>query len=421
MKSYENYAALIGIDWADKSHAIALRDTASKKLEETILDSNPSAIAQWAHKLRERYQGQDIAICVELSRGALVSQLSQFEFIHLYPLNPVTSAFFRKAFTPSGAKDDPSDAQRHLRILEHHMEQLTRWQSSSPTDQRLALLCENRRKLVTLQVDVRNKITSALKDYFPQALEYVGDDVAAPMGCAFLLKWGDLASIKRAKPETIRNFYYIQGSRSKKRIEEPLESIKRAVAVSSEPSLVKPSRLYVQALAKQLQALCASIKAAEAALEEAFQDHPDALLWQSLPGAGAVLAPRLAIAWGSNRERFTSAQDMQTYSGVAPVRSASGKRETIFRRNNRPRFLHQTFWEQAKLSAIHCEWAMEYVEGQVAKGKRRSSAYRSLAFKWQRIMYAMWKSRKPYDESYYQKALSKSGSPLAKPEEKAAA
>ena len=191
--------------------------------------------------------------------------------------------------------------------------------------------------------------------------------------------------------------------------------------MSSEPSLVKPSRLYVQALAKQLQALCASIKAAEAALEEAFQDHPDALLWQSLPGAGAVLAPRLAIAWGSNRERFTSAQDMQTYSGVAPVRSASGKRETIFRRNNRPRFLHQTFWEQAKLSAIHCEWAMEYVEGQVAKGKRRSSAYRSLAFKWQRIMYAMWKSRKPYDESYYQKALSKSGSPLAKPEEKAVA
>ena len=421
MKSKENYAALIGIDWADKSHAIALRDTASQKLEETILDSNPSAISQWVHKLSKRYPSQDIAVCVELSRGALVSQLSQFEFIHLYPLNPVTSAFFRKAFKPSGAKDDPSDAQRHLRILEHHMEQLTRWQSSSAADQRLTLLCENRRKLVMLQVDVRNKITSALKDYFPQALEYVGDDVAAPMGCAFLLKWGDLASLKRAKPETIRKFYHTHGSRSKKRIDERLESIKRSESVSDEAALVEPSRLYVQALAKQLEALCASIKAAEAALEEAFQDHPDAELWESLPGAGSVLAPRLAIAWGSDRARFTSGQDMQTYSGVAPVRNASGKRETIFRRNKRPRFLHQTFWEHAKLSAIHCEWAKEYVEGQVAKGKRRSSAYRSLAFKWQRIMYAMWKSGKSYDESYYQRALRKSGSPLAKPEEKAVA
>ena len=420
MNTSKHYAALIGIDWADKSHAIALRDTASGNLEETSLDSNPNAVSTWINELRDRYQGQDIAICVELSRGALVSQLASFEFIHLYPLNPVTSAFFRKAFTPSGAKDDPSDALRHLGILEHHMDQLNRWQPSSPIDQRLLLLCENRRKLVTLQVDLRNKITSALKDYFPQALDYVGDDVAAPMGCAFILKWGDLASLKRAQPETIRKFYYTHGSRSKKRIENRLKSIKEAEPVSDDPALVEPSRFYVQVLAKQLQALCASIKAAETMLEETFQEHPDASLWQSLPGAGAVIAPRLAIAWGSDRRRFTSVQEMQTYSGIAPVRSASGKRETIFRRNHHPRFLHQSFWEHAKLSALHCEWAKAYVERQVTKGKRRSSAYRSLAFKWQRIMYAMWASGKPYDEAYYQWALGKSGSPLAKPEEEKA-
>ncbi len=421
MNTSIHYAALIGIDWADKSHAIALRDTASGNLEESTLHNDPAAIAQWVNELKDRYQGRDIAICVQLSRGALVSQLAAFDFIHLYPLNPMMSAFFRKAFTPSGAKDDPSDARRHLSILEHHIDQLKRWQPSSPIDQRLLLFCENRRKLVTLQVDLRNKITSALKDYFPQALDYVGDDVAAPMGCAFLLKWGDLTSLKRAKPETIRKFYYTHGSRSKARIEKRLKSIKQAQPVSEDPALVEPSRFYVQALAKQLQALCASIKAAESTLEETFQEHPDASLWQSLPGAGAVLAPRLAIAWGSDRKRFTSAQDMQTYSGIAPVRSASGERESTFRRNHRPRFLHQSFWEHAKQSALHCEWAKVYVEGQVAKGKRRSSAYRGLAFKWQRIMYAMWESGKPYDEAYFQWALRKSDSPLAKPEEKAAA
>jgi len=416
-----SYAALIGIDWAQETHAIALRDTASDKLEQTTLNADPNAIAQWATQLQQRFDNQPVAICVELSRGALINQLGQYSFLHIYPLNPVTSSRFRKAFTPSGAKDDPTDAHRHLTILEHHRDKLRRWKAADPTDQHLQLICENRRKLVSLQVDLRNKVTAALRDYYPQALDYAGHDIAAPMGCAFLLKWTDLASLKRAKIETVRKFYYAHGSRRKDLIEKRLQSIEQAKPVSEEPALIAPSAQYVRALAKQLKDLNESIKQLDTSLEEIFASHADNDLWKSFPGAGTVLAPRLAIAWGSDRSRYQSAEDMQTYSGVAPVRNASGKRETIFRRQNRPRFLHQTFWEYAKQSTLQCDWARDYVAKQVERGSKRSSAYRSLAFKWQRIMFATWKNGKTYDDGYHEQSLKKSGSPYAKVEEKEAA
>ncbi len=41
------------------------------------------------------------------------------------------------------------------------------------------------------------------------------------------------------------------------------------------------------------------------------------------------------------------------------------------------------------------------------------SALRSLAFKWQRIMFVCWRDRGPYDEATYLAALTRRGSPPA--------
>lgn len=415
----EDYAAFIGIDWAYAEHAIALHDPTATAIEETTLSSNPNAIDDWACNLQDRFKGRSIALCVELSRGALIDQLAAFDFIDIYPLNPVTSARFRKAFTPSGAKDDPSDARRHLSILRQHRDQLRLWTPGNADDRRVQLLSENRRKLVSLQVDLRNRLSSVLQDYYPLALEVAGFDLASPMACAFLLKWPDLATLQRAKPDTIRKFYYAQGSRRSDVIEKRLKAIKEAKPVSTEAALIEPSVLYMQSLATQLETLQQSLTKIESALSDACQAHADNTLWESFPGAGKVLSPRLLCAWTSDRNRFENATDMQVYSGVAPVRNASGKRTSVFRRYHRPLFIHQTFWEYAKCSVQYCDWAKAYVDEQTKRGVRRSTAYRSLAFKWQRIMYACWQSKTPYDESRYEDSLKRSGS-LYYPEKEAA-
>ena len=85
----------------------------------------------------------------------------------------------------------------------------------------------------------------------------------------------------------------------------------------------------------------------------------------------------------------------------------------MHRRYARPLFLHQSFWEYAKQSYLHCRWAKLFVDRQKAKGKRHSTAIRALAFKWIRIMFACWANGEPYDEARYLQALRDKGSPLA--------
>ena len=127
----------------------------------------------------------------------------------------------------------------------------------------------------------------------------------------------------------------------------------------------------------------------------------------SFPGIGNALAPRLIAALGTQRERFPDAGSIQSYSGIAPVREASGKREWVHVRWACPKFIKQTFQEWAQHSMTRCAWARSHYEAQRARGKGHQAAVRSLAFKWIRILFRCWKDRTPYDESRYTERLGR--------------
>jgi transposase len=91
----------------------------------------------------------------------------------------------------------------------------------------------------------------------------------------------------------------------------------------------------------------------EAKIEALFSSLPDAELFAALPGAGPHLAPRLLAAFGSDRSRFSSAQEIQRYCGIAPVRESSGKKNWVHWRWSCPIFLRQTFVEWANQSRHH--------------------------------------------------------------------
>ena len=128
-----------------------------------------------------------------------------------------------------------------------------------------------------------------------------------------------------------------------------------------------------------------------------------------MPGAGRVLAPRLAAIFGTRRENWGSAEDLQRRTGVAPVRKQSGQMEQVFFRRARPKFVHQTMVEFAKCSTQFCAWARLFYEDQLKKGKSKFAAIRALAFKWLRILYRCWKDRMVYDEAKYLSSLQAKG------------
>jgi transposase len=152
----------------------------------------------------------------------------------------------------------------------------------------------------------------------------------------------------------------------------------------------------------------------EEQIAEAMKEHPDASLFTELPGAGPVLAARLLAAFGSDRGRYESAENLQRLSGVAPVLERSGKTSRVRWRMLAPQFLRQTFVEWARCTTRVSAWAAAYHEEQLEKGKGNWAIYRSLAYKWIRILWKCWQDRKPYNETEYLKALERRNSPLAR-------
>lgn len=201
------FAALIGADWGDQSHALALLDLASGQLETRTLPHGPEPIHAWLEQLEQRYGGRPVALALEANKGPLVYALWERPWLTLYPIHTTTSARYRTAFRPSGAKDDQPDAQVLLDLLRHHRDKLTPLQPEDPATRTLDGLCQARRAAVDLRTQLTNQLTSTLKGYFPQALEWTGEKLSQPLALDFLSRWPDLLTLKMARPATLRNFF----------------------------------------------------------------------------------------------------------------------------------------------------------------------------------------------------------------------
>jgi transposase len=194
--------------------------------------------------------------------------------------------------------------------------------------------------------------------------------------------------------------------------EQRLALLAQAVAVTDEGALIESLSLRVQLICRQLQALYRTLQEFDQQLAAAYAAHPDRELYTSLPGAGAVLGPRLLASLGANRGRFGAAARLQCYSGVAPVTKRSGGSARIHRRYLCPKFHRQSFHEYANESIYYSRWAAAYYLQQRSRGGAHHTAVRALAFKWQRILWRCWQDHRPYDEAIYEAALRKHGSQL---------
>lgn len=402
----------MGVDWADCKHDISIVSATGGKPVHQVITHTPEALSEWLSKLRQQYPEGQIAICLEQSKGALIFHLLGYDFLTIFPVNPKSLARFREAFTPSGAKSDFTDADLCREFVSTHRDRLRPWKPDDEHTRTITFLAEGRRKAVDERTRLTSRLRSTLKMYFPQALELLGDKLHSKMSLDFIGHWPQLADLQKAKPETVQKFYVAHNSRSSQLIEERLKLIRSAVPLTTDQAVVKSSLLTMKMLAGQIIQLNSSIDEYEQELKTLYDNHPDKDIFDSFPGSGGALGPRLLAAWGSDRDRHDSANSMQKFSGTAPVTRASGKSKIVMRRLACPTFLLQTFHEFANCSRRVSIWAQAYYEMLRDHGKSHHTAVRSLAFKWIRIMFRCWKDRTKYDEVKYLQALKKSNSPL---------
>ncbi len=407
----DDYAAFVGFDWADKKHDLCLIDAATGKKEFSVIKQTPEALQEWASRLRQRFQGRQVAVALEQSRGPLIFALMKYDFLTLYPINPSTLARYREAFSPSRAKDDPRDAEYAVELLVHHRERLKAWLPDSEQTRTLQYLVEHRRRVVSDRTRTSNRMTALLKLYFPQVLEWF-PDIRTALVCDFLLRWPTLEAAQKARRATLEKFFREHNSARKEALAARLKAITESVALTTDRAVISSSVLLIKTLAAQMKTTISAIKEFDQQIAELCAGHEDYHLFASLPGAGSVYSSRLLAAFGTDREQFESADEVARLSGVAPVIERSGQSCWIRWRYFCPKFLRQSFHEYAGESIKHSFWARAYYAEQKAKGKSHQAAVRALAFKWIRIIYRCWQTRTEYNEVKYLENLRKKGSPL---------
>jgi transposase len=407
------YAAYLGIDWSDQKHDFALQVPGASKSETGTLEQKPEAIGAWMAQLRERFGGRQIAVAVEQSRGALIHALLSYDFIVIYPLHPLTVSKFREAFKFSGAKSDPLDTKQILEILTKHRELLRPLNPDTQETRLLGRLVEDRRKMVNQRTSHIEALGAALKEYYPQAIEVLSGNLSSRLACDFLKKWPAFESFQHAKPSTIKRFFYGHNIRSPQVMEKVLKVAQMAQPLTTDLAIVQSGQQLAQSYAHMISTLNPIIEDYDQRIEGLFNVHPEAYLFNKLPGAGPVMAPRLLAFFGTDRSRYETAFSVQSFCGIAPTTRTSGKSSYIYMRRACPKFARQTFHEFARLSVRPCQWAANYVQYYLDQGKSYQTIIRSLAFKWIRILFRCWKNQTPYNDELYMAQLAKRGSIFA--------
>jgi transposase len=247
--------------------------------------------------------------------------------------------------------------------------------------------------------------------YFPQILVWFEDVTAALVG-DLLLEWPTLTELQKARPRTLRTFFQQHNCRDVEKTEQRIQQIRTAIPATHDEAVIVSARSVVWVSVRQIEVLRQAIVDLDRQIKEIAHKQDDWKIFDSLPGAGEALAPRLMSSLGSNRERFESASQAQCFVGIAPVKEASGNTQFVHMRWACPKFQRQTFHEWAACSIPHCGWAKAYYNVMLERGKKHHTVVRALAFKWMRILYRCWKDRQPYKEEVYLASLAKRQVPM---------
>jgi hypothetical protein len=342
---------------------------------------------------------EHLACLIETTHGLLITALVEAG-LPVYPVNPATLAKLRN---PSGAKTDASDAYLLARKGRNDLDLLQRLKPDAPLIAELKTLTHDQDGLIQMQTRLLNQIIACLKAYYPLALTLFSK-IAQEVTIAFLLRYPTLEDAQAASVAELEALL--------QQAKHPHPSLKahQIIAALQQPQLVTDSittrtkaRLLV-VLLQQLQPVMDGIASYDAEIARLFATHPDSVLFDSLPGAGKRLAPRLLAEWGDDRDRYLSAASVQMLAGTAPVPFQSGNFCTARQRYACVKPLRNVLYQFAWQSTRQELWAQTYYQRKRAAGKTHAMALRALANQWVRIIFAAWQRQQRYERTIFVQA-----------------
>ena len=405
MKPWKDLTHYAGFDWAKDHHCVVLVDTEGRIVADFEFDHS---LEGWKSFADRTSAWPSLAVAIETSQGAAVDQLLQRECT-VYPVHPVAAQSYRERKAPSGTKTDHLDAWGLADALRSDGHGWKVLQPMDPLTQQLRLLCRDEVSLIEQRTALVNQLQQALLEYYPAALEAFAD-WTNPSAWKFILAFPTPQDLTRAGKRRWEKFLHTHRLWRPDTVQKRLDLFARADQFKASDPVVRAKRQLAVSLCRLLGTLEKQLALYRSQIEALFGDHPDHDLFGSLPGAKAVLAPRLLAAVGGDPNRYGSQEVLQAFAGTAPVSYQSGRFKKTRIRWACDKFLRHTVHLWADCFRHASAWGQAYYQQKREKGMSHACALRCLGQRLLKILFRMITDKKPYDAELHARNQQKHGS-----------
>lgn len=389
----------LGIDWSKDHHNLCILNEAGAVLSQLAIKHSVDGFSQLdLQRQRLGVRAAECLVAVETSYSILVDfLLDQGYSVYLIP--PQATKGYRNRRQLSGAHTDDTDAALLASIIRTDRDSHCLLRPNSPLTQHIVAQV---RLIELLRRGIHRhscQLEAILMRTFPQAVGLFGK-LTTQISLQFLSRYPtaeEAQALSRSEFEAFcREHRYSRPALISRRYAQL-----KASAPEANPAAIEAYRDQVQILSTLLLPQVRQRAAAESLLQKLFAQHPDAYLFDSLPGAGPLLAPSLLAKFGDHRDRFPTPARVQATAGTCPVTQQSGRRRVVHFRYSCDKEFRRITQQFAKASVVSSGWAYAYWRQVRPHVGSDSDAYRRLANRWLAIIWKMWQDSKPYDESYH--------------------
>src|SRR5450755_2025123 len=391
----------VGDDWAEDHHDVEVMNEAGKVLAKRRLPEGVAGMAR-LHELIGEHLGEDtddaeVLIGTETDRGPWVAALAAAGYV-VYAVNPLQASRYRERHGVSGAKSDAGDAHMLTDMVRTDSHQLRAVAGDSAGAEGLKVLARTHKTMIWERTRQVQRLRHQLREYYPAALEAF-EDLDAPDTLELLGKAPDparAAKLTRAQ---------VSAALKRARRRNITDKATAILAALRSPQLGQPAAVTaayaatVRSLIAVITVLNEQVKILQGQVEENFGRHPDAEIYQSQPGMGAVLGARVLAESGDDPHRYADGKARRNYAATSPITRASGKKRVVAARFIHNDRLVDALNAQAFASLNASPGARALYDDLRARGIEHNDALRRLASRLVGILHGCLKTRTLYDEA----------------------
>jgi transposase len=388
----------VGDDWAEAHHDVHVMDEGGQRLASRRLPEGLEGIRGF-HELVAAHaeDPSEVVVGIETDRGLWVQALTAVGY-RVFAVNPLAVSRYRDRHNLAGAKSDAGDAKLLADLVRTDRHNHRPVAGDTPGVEAVKVLARAHQNLIWERNRHVNQLRSALREYYPSALEAF-DDLADRDTLAVLERAPDPAVGARLSVTQIGSVLKRAGRQRNldRRAQEIQAGLRSEQLVAPDP-VAAAFAASVKATVGILKEVNRQVEELETVLADRFRQHPDADIYLSIPGLGDVLGARALGEFGDDPNRYATTKSRKNYAGTSPITVASGKKRAVLARYVRNRRLYDAIDQWAFCSLTQSPGCKTFYDQRRAAGDLHHQALRALGNRLVGILHGCLKHHTHYNE-----------------------